>query len=56
MVDQLQNTGRGRFMASVPSFPPMRFTSNYRLLIIPAKSYMAEVNEYRNASKLLIGI
>ena len=44
MVDQLYNTGRGRFIACVPSLHShmRRFTSNCRLLIIPAKFCMAE--------------
>ena len=57
MVDQLYNTGRGSFIACIPSLLSLmrRFTSNYRLLIIPAKFCMAEVT-IRNASKLFIGI
>ena len=47
MIDQLSNTGKGRFMACVPTLPSSmrRFTSNYRLLIIPTKFCMAEMND-----------
>ena len=46
MVDQPYNTGCGRFMACAPALPFLirRFRSNYRLLIIPAKFCIAEVN------------